>query len=299
MSETTPAKRPTPVKSSTGPTPSPDNAESTRAAGIPAPGEPGPGLGALLALDPLSPVAAVIPLVVVITALSTWIPALWALGITVILLVATDLRRGPLLAAACLALAVIVGGLLAVSAPIERVGASPVVLDSLGMTLQHNQVVAGTRLGGKLGASLSLFLLTGLLARPGELPRAMVHHLRMPYRIAYAGMAAISFRERFASDYRVIQEAHALRGTRTSLPLLRPLVRRWTAVPALMAGAVRHAERVSMSMDARGFGAHRTRTERSLPQWRVRDTLLVLACWTLAAAIVLRFGSNGLVLHDI
>ena len=96
MSETTPAKRPTPVKSSTGPTPSPDNAESTRAAGIPAPGEP--GLGALLALDPLSPVAAVIPLVVVITALSTWIPALWALGITAILLVATDLRRGPLLA---------------------------------------------------------------------------------------------------------------------------------------------------------------------------------------------------------
>ena len=98
MSETTPAKRPTPVKSPTGPAPSPDNAESTRAAGIPAPGEPGPGLGALLALDPLSPVAAVIPLVVVITALSTWIPALWALGITAILLVATDLRRGPLLA---------------------------------------------------------------------------------------------------------------------------------------------------------------------------------------------------------
>ena len=127
----------------------------------------------------------------------------------------------------------------------------------------------------------------------------MVIHLHVPYRIAYAGMAALGFRERFAIEYRVIQEAHALRGTRVSPSFLRPLVRRWTAVPALMAGAVRHAERVSMSMDARGFGAHPHRTERSAPRWRWRDTILVLACWALTAVIVVRFGGAGVTLHEI
>lgn len=271
----------------------------TTARGSRAPGGAGPGLSALLAFDPLSPFTAIVPIVVVIALQTTPVPALWALGTATVLLTLIDLRRGPLLAAAVLALAAVIAVLLAVSAPIERVGASPVVIDAFGVSLQHNQVVAGARLGGKLGAALSLFLLTGLLAGPQDLLRAMVIHLRVPYRIAYAGMAALGFRERFAAEYRVIQEAHALRGTRARLPVLRPLARRWSAVPALMAGAVRHAERVSMSMDARGFGAHRTRTERSVPRWRWRDTLLVLVCWALAVAIVLRFGDGGLVIHDI
>ena len=259
----------------------------------------GPGLSALLALDPLSPFAAIAPLAVVIAALSTPVPALWTLGVAAVVLVTADLRRGPVLVVVVLALAAIVGSALAVSAPIERVGASPVVIEALGVGLQRNQVLAGVRLGGKLGAALSLFLLTGLLAGPQDLLRAMVAHLRVPYRVAYAGVAALGFRERFAIEYRVIREAHDLRGTRAPLPLLRPLVRRWTAVPALMAGALRHAERVSMSMDARGFGAYRHRTERSTPRWRWRDTLLVLACWALAAAIIVRFGGDGLVLHDV
>ena len=254
----------------------------------------GPGLSALLALDPLSPFAAIAPLAVVIAALSTPVPALWTLGVAAVVLVTADLRRGVVLA-----LAAIVGSALAVSAPIERVGASPVVIEALGVGLQRNQVLAGVRLGGKLGAVLSLLLLTGLLAGPRDLLRAMVIHLHVPYRIAYAGMAALGFRERFAIEYRVIQEAHALRGTRVSPSFLRPLVQRWTAVPALMAGAVRHAERVSMSMDARGFGAHPHRTERSAPRWRWRDTILVLACWALTAVIVVRFGGAGVTLHEI
>ena len=259
----------------------------------------GPGLSALLALDPLSPFAAIAPLAVVIAALSTPVPALWTLGVAAVVLVTADLRRGPVLVVVVLALAAIVGSALAVSAPIERVGASPVVIEALGVGLQRNQVLAGVRLGGKLGAVLSLLLLTGLFAGPRDLLRAMVIHLHVPYRIAYAGMAALGFRERFAIEYRVIQEAHALRGTRVSPSFLRPLVQRWTAVPALMAGAVRHAERVSMSMDARGFGAHPHRTERSAPRWRWRDTILVLACWALTAVIVVRFGGAGVTLHEI
>ena len=297
---------PTPPSAAVGSAPAAENAahaapalEGTTSAASRAPEGAGPGLGDLLALDPLSPFAAIVPIIVVVAIQTTPVPALWALGTATVLLILTDLRRGPLLAAAVLALAAVIAVLLAVSAPIERVGASPVVIDAFGASLQLNQVVAGARLGGKLGTALSLFLLTGLLASPQDLLRAMVIHLHVPYRIGYAGMAALGFRERFAAEYRVIQEAHALRGTRARLPLLRPLARRWSAVPALMAGAVRHAERVSMSMDARGFGAHRTRSERSAPRWRWRDTVLVLVCWALAAAIAVRFSGDGLVIHDI
>lgn len=271
--------------------------EADRAQGA-GPDQPtGPGLARLLRLDPLSPFTAVLPVVVVVATRSTSAPPLWALAAGVVLLVAADLRRGPLIAAAVLALAGLVGTMLALSAPLERVGTSPVVVESLG--LQRNQLLAGARLGGKLGAAMSLFILTGLLAHPQELLRALVRHLHVPYRIAYAGVAALSFRERFSHEYQVIQEAHALRGTRAPLRVLRPLMRRWSAAPALMAGAVRHAERVAMSMDARGFGAHPTRTERSAPRWRWRDTLVVLLGWGLAALVAWRFSGGGLIVHDV
>ena len=184
---------------------------------VPPAEERGPGLAAPLALDPLSPFAAIMPIVVAIAIMTTPIPALWTLGAALVLLVLADLRRGPLLAAAVLALAALIGALLALSTPVERVGASPVVADVLGADLQRNQVLAGARLGGKLGAALSLFLLTGLLAGPQDLLRAMVAHLRVPYRVAYAGVAALGFRERFAIEYRVIREAHDLRGTRAAV----------------------------------------------------------------------------------
>ncbi len=259
----------------------------------------GPGLAKALAFDPLSPFAAVLPVVAVVTLQTRVEPALWAFGAGLVLLVVADLRRGPVLAGVVAAVAVTVTVMLSLSTPVERVGSSPVVFDALGTSVQHAQAVAGTRLGAKLGAAMSLFLLTGLLAHPQELLRALVAHLRVPYRVAYAGVAALGFRERFSHEYRVIQEAHALRGTRAPVPVLRPLVRRWTALPALMAGAVRHAERVSMSMDARGFGAYPTRTERSVPRWRLRDTVVVAAGWGVATLVVWRLDGAGLVLHDI
>ena len=257
------------------------------------------GLGPVLAFDPLSPFVAIVPVVVAVALLAVPEPALWTLGVTALLLVAVDLRRGPPAAIGVLILAGIIAIALTASAPIERVGPSPVVVQVLGAQWQRNQVLAGARLGGKLGAALSLFLLTGLLAQPQDLLKAMVAHLRLPYRIGYAGVAALSFRERFSAEYRMIQEAHALRGTRAPARFLRPLVRRITAVPALMAGAVRHAERVSMSMDARGFGAHRTRSERSVPRWRLRDTVIVLIGWAVACLIINRYAGAGIIIHDV
>ncbi len=38
-------------------------------------------------------------------------------------------------------------------------------------------------------------------------------------------------------------------------------------------------------MDARAFGAHPTRTERTISRWRTRDTAFVLCFWLVSAAI--------------
>ncbi len=249
--------------------------------------------------NPLSPFAAVVPVMVVSSlVVAVQVPVL-VLAVGLLLLVVANPRRGWRAALAVLALAVVISTSLALSAPLERVGASEVVLRLGALELERNQVLAGVRLGCKLGAVVSLCVLTGLLSRPEDLLRALVIHLRVPYRIAYAGVAAISFRQRLAAEYRVVKEAHALRGTRAPLPVLRPLVRAWTAVPALTAGAVRHAERVAASMDARGFGAYRVRTERHPPRWRWRDSVVVLVGWALAAWLAVSFIGDGLVLHEV
>lgn len=57
----------------------------------------------------------------------------------------------------------------------------------------------------------------------------------------------------------------------------------------LLAGAIRHAERVALAMDARAFGAHPDRTERHLVPWRVRDTVFVAVFWIVSAGILIAF----------
>lgn len=251
------------------------------------------------ALDPLSPFTAVLPVLVVV-ALSPGheTPAL-VLITALALLVLADPRRGPVIALTIAAVSCVVGASLSASAPVERVGASPVVLSVGSLEIQHLQALAGLRLGTKLGAFLSLCTLTGLLARPEDLLRALVTHLHVPYRLAYAGVAAVGFRVRLATEYRVVREAHALRGTRAPLPALRPLVRAWTAAPTLTAGAVRHAERVATSMDARGFGAYPDRTERTRATWRPRDTVVVLAGWALAEVLATGLSRHGVALRNL
>ena len=64
-------------------------------------------------------------------------------------------------------------------------------------------------------------------------------------------------------------------------------------VVPLLAGAIRHAERVALAMDARAFGAHPDRTERTISRWRRRDTVFVIAFWVAGAARVLVGPAGG------
>ena len=108
--------------------------------------------------------------------------------------------------------------------------------------------------------------------------------------LGYTALAAYRFVPRFGYELSVIRAAHRVRGHGFGGrfggrgPVAR-LVRGWGYVVPLLASGIRHAERVALSMDARAFGAHRTRTERHLVPWRTRDTVFVIAV-VVASALV-------------
>ena len=62
----------------------------------------------------------------------------------------------------------------------------------------------------------------------------------------------------------------------------------------LLAGAIRHAERVALAMDARAFGAYPDRTERHIVPFRVRDTVFVVLFLVASAGIFTLFFPWGL-----
>ncbi|GAA1954314.1 energy-coupling factor transporter transmembrane component T [Microbacterium deminutum] len=62
----------------------------------------------------------------------------------------------------------------------------------------------------------------------------------------------------------------------------------------LLAGAIRHAERVAPAMDARAFGAHPDRTERHVVPFRARDTVFVVVFLIASAGIFAGFFPWGL-----
>ncbi len=53
----------------------------------------------------------------------------------------------------------------------------------------------------------------------------------------------------------------------------------------LLAGAIRHAERVALAMDARAFGAYADRTERHLVLFRARDVVFVALFWAASGVV--------------
>lgn len=256
------------------------------------------GVAGWLNFDPLSPFIAVLPLMFAPTLLNTPIPALLICAVSIPLMVVIHPARGLIAATFILLFCGILTLSMTHAIPLEKVEPSPELFHLWGSPITVNQLFFGSKLGAKVGAILSLAIVTGLLATPQDMLRAVVQHLRIPYRIPYAGIAAVSFVQQFREQHRIIQEAHALRGSRWRLPLIATPLRWVTSLPALTASAVRHAERVSMSMDSRAFAAYPKRREPRILRWRWRDTLLVVTCWTLAATILYFFSSAGVTVHD-
>jgi len=154
-----------------------------------------------------------------------------------------------------------------------------------GWVLTSGMLAVGYATAFRLGAIIALSLIVGLSTTAPDLARSFVQQLRVPYRIGYTALAAFRFVPRFGHELDVIRQAHRVRGAHGGRGPFASIARWSGYVVPLLAGAIRHAERVALAMDARAFGAYPDRTERHLVAWRVRDTVFVAAFVAVSAAL--------------
>ena len=141
-------------------------------------------------------------------------------------------------------------------------------------------MAAGVGLGLRLiaiGSVGAVFILTTDSTRLAD---ALVQQARVSPRFAYGALAAYQAVPRFGEDLTTLREARRLRGLRGG----------WH--PRLLVGllvlAIRHGDRVAVSMDARAFGSGPRSTYREV-RWGPLDlAVAVVATVILVVALALR-----------
>lgn len=163
----------------------------------------------------------------------------------------------------------------------------PVVWSIGDLHMREGVLRSGMSASLRLGAMFTLAFLGGATTTGPDLVRSAVQYLRLPYRIGYTALAAYRFIPRFRHELGVIRAAHRVRGRHAAGGPFAAFARGWGYVLPLMAGAIRHAERVALAMDARAFGAHPTRTERHQVPWHHYDALYIALVTAATLAILL------------
>ncbi|WBB53804.1 energy-coupling factor transporter transmembrane component T [Verrucosispora sp. WMMD573] len=239
-------------------------------------------------LDPLAKVAGPLPaMLVLVFARDLRLPLTCACLTLGVLLIGARLDAGMLrllllwLPLVVLVLAVSLGAWTDPS----RVDRSVPLAQVGDLRLYLGSVLAGLATTVRLAAILLLAMIGGLTTSGTDLVRAAVQHLRLPYRVGYTALAAFRFVPRFRHELGIIVAAHRVRGSVTGRGPVAALRRQSGYLVPLLAGAVRHAQRVALAMESRGFGAYPTRTERHRLRWHARDTSFVAACWCLTLLI--------------
>ena len=251
----------------------------------------------LYRLNPLAKLAAVIPATVLLVFVRDLATPLAFLALAYLtLLVGAHLTWRLLLV---LAVAVPVGiAMIAAgfSLWVDRglVSDTPVVLHVGDWTLHTGALAISFATALRLGAIISIGIVAGITTSGADLARAFVQQLRVPYRVGYTALAAFRFVPRFAHDLDVIRQAHRVRGAHGGRGPFSAVARWFGYIVPLLAGAIRHAERVALAMDARAFGAYPDRTERHLVPFRTRDAVFVALAWAVTATIFILFFPWGI-----
>ncbi|HEX5859233.1 MAG TPA: energy-coupling factor transporter transmembrane component T [Microbacterium sp.] len=247
-----------------------------------------PGSRFLHRLNPLSKIAGPAPAMLVLLLVRDLATPLAFLALSyALILIGARLtgRLAGLLFLAVPAGIVLIGCGFAVWVDAAQVDRTAEVLRVGGWVLYAGALEIGFATSLRLAAILSLALVGGLTTTGPDLVRASVQQLHLPYRVGYTALAAYRFVPRFGHELEVIRAAHRVRGHHGGRGPLSRIARAWGYVVPLLAGAIRHAERVALAMDARAFGAHPTRTERYLVPFRARDAVFVVLFWAVSAAL--------------
>lgn len=251
----------------------------------------------LYALNPLSKMAAPLPAILVLVFVRDLATPLAFLALAYAVLIIGVAARPitlVILGLAVPAAIAIIGIGFSLWTDPALVSATPPVVTIGAWTLYSGALEIGFATGLRLGAILALSLIAGLSTTGPDLVRATVQQLRVPYRIGYTALAAFRFVPRFGHELDVIRQAHRVRGAHRGRGPIST-VRRWGSyVVPLLAGAIRHAERVALAMDSRAFGAYPERTERHLVPFRARDAAFIVAFWIASAVLLVALFPWGL-----
>jgi energy-coupling factor transport system permease protein len=149
-------------------------------------------------------------------------------------------RLGPLLLAA---MAVAVTNLLFSTHNPDPAAHEVLRLGPLRITEEALEAAAG--LAARVAAIVSVGAVFVLTTDATRLMDALVHQARVSPRFAYGLLAAYQAVPRLADDLATLRGARRLRGLRELHPSL---------LVGLLVRAIRHADQLSIAMDARGFG---------------------------------------------
>lgn len=247
-------------------------------------------------LNPLAKLAAVLPFMLwLLLVRDVWTPFLFLILAMVTILIGARLswRTLLLLVAGLPAVVFVLSLSFGLWTDASRVDTTPLVFQLGEFRFFRGAWLIGLATALRLGAVLALALIPGLTTTGPDFVRASVEHLRVPYRVGYTALAAYRFVPRFRHDLDLIRQAHRVRGVSGGRGPVAGIRRALGYVVPLLAGAIRHAERVSFAMDSRAFGAHESRTERHLLPLQVRDGVFVGLFWLCGAGLLVLAAQLG------
>ncbi|MBV8716766.1 MAG: energy-coupling factor transporter transmembrane protein EcfT [Chloroflexi bacterium] len=138
------------------------------------------------------------------------------------------------------------------------------------LALTKDGVAYGVAIMLRILAIFAVSLLFTLTTDPTAFLQALVQQAHVSSRFGYGIIAAYRFVPLFDGELASIRAAHRIRGVPLGGGVVAQYRRLVGHMVPLLAGAIRHAERVALAMDARGFGAvpDRTYFHRSVFGWR-------------------------------
>lgn len=248
-----------------------------------------PAIRFLYRLNPLAKLAAPLPaMVLLVFTRDLAIPLLFIALALLIVLVGAELTR-PIALLLFVGLPIVVAIMsfsFGLWSDASRVDQSVLLFQIGDYRFYQGALLLGFATALRLASLLVLAFIGGITSTGPELVRAMIQQLHVPYRIGYTALAAYRFVPRFGHELDVIRSAHRVRGMAEGRGPIAAVRRSLGYVVPLLAGAIRHAERVALAMDSRAFGAHPYRTERTLIPFRTRDWVFMILFWLASAAII-------------
>jgi energy-coupling factor transport system permease protein len=203
----------------------------------------------------------------VVMSFDPWTPLLF-LGLCVLYLFVlghVSLRR---FVAVVMPLMLLPAGLFALNLLFTDTAGHPATTRILGVGVNDYALYRALVICLRSAALITISVGYLLVTDPLELVNALMQQTNLSARFGFSIFVAWNTIPRFVSDYRRIRTTHRIR-YRGQSRNLRDLVP--TAV-ALLAGAIRHAERAAISMGVRGIESAHRRSYLRAAEWSRRDT---------------------------